>query len=78
MITVLQFFKLKLHVRNVFKIIFEGQFLRTSVLLNKSQFKNLKKYVLSIFYIFKYILKVIVIYNVFFSYSLYLYNHFLK
>ena len=52
MITVMQFFKLKLYVRNVFKIIFEGQFLRTSVLLNKSLFKNLKKNMFYLFSIF--------------------------
>ena len=69
MITIMQFFKLKLYIRNDFKIIFEGQFLRTSVLLNKSLFKNLKKkYVLSIFYI----LKTIFISNVLFFLILYI------
>ena len=72
MITVMQFFELKLYERNVFKIIFEGQFLRTSALLNKIYLKTWKKYVLPFFYIFKYILKITFIYNVLFFLILYI------
>ena len=79
MITVMQFFKLKVYVRNVLKIFLKGNFWKLMFYWTKVYLKTWKKYVLSIFYIFKYILKITFIYNVlFFSYSLYLYNHFLK
>ena len=72
MITVLQFFKLKGLCKKCFKIFLKGNFWKLMFYWTKVYLKTWKKYVLSIFYIFKYILKINFIYNVLFLLILYI------
>ena len=69
MITVMQFFKLKVYVRNVLKIFLKGNFWKLMFYWTKVYLKTWKK---NMFYLFFIFLKITFIYNVLFLLILYI------